>query len=173
MKKKYLITAVAGTGKSTVEKELSKMGYETYGIEDIKGMFGMYRKDTKEPFVDFDNGDPEKIKNAAWLCNIEKLQEVLNRQKNDIAFYCGVASNMDNIIPFFDKVFLLITNKETLHKRLSNREGKDDMGGNEASRQEVLGWKDWWENEMRDKGAIVVNADGTPNDVVDKIIRGL
>lgn len=171
MKKAYLITAVAGTGKSTICKVLEDMGYEAYGIEDIPGMFGMYRKDTKEPYTDFDNRDPEKIKNAEWLCNIEKLQEVLHNQKADIAFYCGVASNTEAMVPFFDKTVVLVTTKELLHQRLSNREGQNDMGGNEASRQAVLGWKDWWENEMMQKGALTVRADGAPYEVAEKILQ--
>ena len=59
MHKKYLVTGIAGSGKSTVCRQLESMGYETYGIEDIEGMFAMYRKDTKEVFTNFDNSDPE------------------------------------------------------------------------------------------------------------------
>lgn len=139
MKRKYLITANAGTGKSTVSKVLRTLGYESYDLEEIPGMFGMYRKDTKEPYIDFHNGNPQMIENAEWLCNPKKLVEVFIKQKNDIAFYCGVGSNMEDIIPLFDKVVLLVVSKETLHKRLSNREGKNDMGGNEEGRQAVLG----------------------------------
>lgn len=170
-RRKVLITGIAGSGKSTVCRELLTMGYEAYGIEDVERMFAMYRKGTKEIFTDFDNSDPEKIKNSEWLCDIEKLKELFVQQKNEVAFYCGVASNMDDLIPLFDKVLVLQTDAKSLHARLSTREGTDDMGNTEASRQTVLGWKDWWEDEMKEKGAIIVGAQDDPHSVAEKILH--
>ena len=170
MKQKILITGIAGSGKSTICQQLSKLGQESHGIEDIEGMFAMYRKGTKEIFNNYDNSDPEKIKNSEWLCDIDKLKELFKNQVKDIAFYCGVASNMDELIPLFDKVILLKVSAETLHSRLSNRESTNDMGNTEDSRQTVLGWKDWWENEIAKKGAIVVDASNNPSEVTQKIL---
>lgn len=169
--KKYLITATTGTGKSSVSQELSKMGYESYDIEEVDGMCGMYRKDTKEPFKDFDIGNPEHIKNGDWVCNIEKLKELLSQQNKEEAFYFGIAARMEDIVPFFDKVFMLVIDKENLYKRLSNREGQDDMGGSETSRQAVLGWKDLWEEEMRKLNVIEILAEGSPKEVAEKILK--
>jgi broad-specificity NMP kinase len=168
--KKILITGISGTGKTTVCKQLNTLGYTAYDIEDIEGMFKMYRKGTREVFDDFDNADPEKIKNSELICDADQLQKLLDEQKTDVAFYCGVASNMDDIISLFDTFILLKTNANTLHSRLSNREGTDDMGNTEESRQTVLGWKDWWEEEMTDRGAIVVSADGDPNVVAMNVL---
>jgi broad-specificity NMP kinase len=170
MKTKILITGIAGSGKSTAHKELCRLGYESYDIETIDGMFDMFRKDTGEVYKDYSNADAEKIKNAEWLCDVNKLKELLEQQKEDIAFYCGVASNMDDIIPLFDKTILLQTNPEILHKRLSSREGTGDMGNTEEGRKVVLGWKDWFEDKVKKHEAIVVNADGVIEDVVKKII---
>lgn len=170
MKQKILITGIAGSGKSEICKQLTSMGYESHGIEDIEGMFEMYRKGTKEVFEDYDNSDPEKIKNADWLCHVDKLRELLEKQKKVIAFYCGVASNMDDLFPLFDKVFLLKVDTGTLHTRLSTREGTEDIGNTEDSRQTVLGWKDWWEKEMIKKGAVVVDAGKSPSTVANDIV---
>ncbi|MFH1473156.1 MAG: hypothetical protein ABIF06_01965, partial [bacterium] len=112
-----------------------------------------------------------KIKNSEWICNINKLKDLLKEQKEEIAFYCGVASSMDDYIPLFDKVVLLKASTKVLYKRLTNREGTGDMGTTEASRQTVLGWKDWWENQMKEKGAIVVPADGNPTEVTKEVIK--
>jgi len=171
MKKKILITGIAGSGKSTISKTLCDLGHEAYDIEDIDGMFEMYRKDTGEIYENYDNADPEKIKNAEWLCDVEKLKSFLGKQRENKAFYCGIASNMDDIIPLFDKVILLQTSSGVLHKRLSGREGTDDIGNTEEGRQTVLGRKDWWEDEMKKKEAIAVNADGSTIDVAKKIIK--
>ena len=77
---------------------------------------------------------------------------------------------MDDMIPLFDGFVLLQAAPDTIHQRLSSREGTEDMGNTEESRQAVLGWKEWWEEEMKDKGAIVVDANDTPHAVAEKII---
>jgi len=170
MKKSILVSGIAGSGKTSVCKQLDAMGYEAYGIEDVEGMFAMYRKGTRELFTDYDNSDPEKIKNADWLCDVSKLKELMNKQNEDTAFYCGVASNMDDLIPLFDKFTILSVSPRILHKRLSTREGTDDIGNTEESRKTVLGWKDWWEETMRDKGAIVVDAHGSMQEVAKSVV---
>src|SRR6266404_1224892 len=167
-KMSILITGIAGSGKSTICKELLSMGIEAYGIEDIEGMFAMYRKGTKEIFSDFDNADPEKIKNSEWLCSINKLKELIAKQHDGLAFYCGVASNMKDIFPLFDKILLLKADSESIHKRLSTSEGTEKMGNTEESRQTVLGWKDGWENEMEEEGAVIVEAQDDSRSVTEK-----
>lgn len=173
MKKKYLITGIAGSGKSTISKQLRSMGYEVFDLEEIKGMFAMYRKGTTELFIDFDNSDPEKIKEAAWLCDIEKLKTLLTTQKEAVAFYSAIASNIDDMIPLFDQVFVLSVPKEILHTRLSTREGIDQIGNTEGGRQEILGWYDWWEDKMKNKGATFISASGTPEEVVQILLKSI
>lgn len=169
MKKAILVTGVAGSGKTAVCKHIRGLGYDAYDIEETEGMFEMYRKGTREVFKDYEN-TPEKIKNADWICDVSMLKELLAKQEVDVAFYCGVASNMDDIMPLFSKVILLKASPEKIKERLSSREGTDDMGNTEESRQAVLGWKTWWENEMEKKGVITVNTDGSPEDIAKKII---
>lgn len=168
--KRVLITGIAGTGKSTVARQLVDLGYESLGIEDVPGMFRMFHKSSGKPFDDFDNS-PEHIEDSEWLCDVGKLKELLAAQKSDVGFYAGVASNMDEIIPLFDKMIVLKADKETIHARLKNREGTNDIGNTEESRQVVLGWKDWWEGEMRDRGAIEVSAEGSAQEVAKRVLE--
>lgn len=171
MKKSILVTGIAGSGKTTVANELRAMGHEAVDIEEVDGMFAMYRKGTNELFEDYDNADPEKIRNAAWLCDVTQLKALLREQRADVAFYGGVASNMDEVMPLFDTVLLLQADVNTLHSRLSNREGTDDIGNTEAGRQAVLAWKDWFENDMINKGAVVISASGGPHEVAERIAQ--
>lgn len=103
MKERILITGVSGVGKTSVSKHLGELGYESTDIEEIGGMFEMVHKGTKKVFEDYDNANPEHIKNAEWICDPEKLKSFLASQKSDIAFYSGIASNMDDILPLFNK----------------------------------------------------------------------
>ena len=68
MKKSIFVTGVAGSGKSSICRELNKLGYTAYDIEELEGMFKMTRKDTMQDFKDYDNADIEKVKNADWIC---------------------------------------------------------------------------------------------------------
>ena len=171
MKKSIFVTGVAGSGKSSVSKALNRLGYNAYDIEELEGMFKMVRKDTGEDFADYDDADIEKVKNADWICDKNKLEELLQKQSNGIVFYCGVASNNDEIIPLFDQTILLKASPEIVRKRLSSREGTDDMGNTAENREWVLSWKDWWENQMIEQGAVVVDADGSPTEVAQKIVE--
>lgn len=171
MKKSFFITGVAGSGKSLISKELNRLGYKAYDIEELEDMFKMIRKDTREDFTDYDNTDIEKVKNADWICDKNKLEELLQKQNIGIAFYCGIASNNNEIIQLFDQIILLKASPEVVCKRLSSREGTDDMGNTAENREWVLSWKDWWENQMIEQGALVVDADGNPTEVAKKIIE--
>lgn len=168
---KVLITGVSGTGKSTICKELTKLGREAYDIENVEGMFEMYHKGTDKVFEDYDNSNPEHIKSAEWRCDVGKLRGLLDSQKTETGFYCGIASNMDEILPLFDKVMVLRPDSRVLSGRLETREGTADIGNTKEGREVVLGWKDWWEGEMRKKGAILVDANRSPSEIADRIIR--
>jgi cytidylate kinase len=164
--KSILITGVPGSGKSSVCTELQRRGYEAYDIENIEGLFKMYKKDTGEEFIEYVN-DAEHILNADWRCDLNELQKLIATQTKEIGFYCGFASNIKEILPLFSSVYLLNPSNEEVHKRLRTREGSGVMGGSEESRQAVLGWKEEWENEMLAKAITIL--DGTIAEVADQI----
>ncbi len=170
MKMEVLITGVSGTGKSTICKNLINLGYDAYDIENIEGMFEMYHKDTKKIFEDYDNSKPIHIKNAEWICDVEKLKKLLESKKSGVTFYCGIASNMDDLLPLFDKVIVLQPDSDTLNQRLENREGTNDIGNTQDGRDVVLEWKDWWESEIHKKGGILMNANDSPQKITKRIL---
>lgn len=169
MKKSIFVTGVAGSGKSSVCKELNRLGYEAHDIEDLKDTFKMVRKDTGEDFIDYNNADIERVKNANWICNTSKLKKLLGEQDQNMGFYCGVASNNDEVAQLFNQTVLLKISSEVLRKRLSNREGTGDFGTTAESREWVLGWKDWFENHTVELDAVAVDANGNPAEVAQRI----
>lgn len=171
MKERILITGISGVGKTTVGKYLNKLGYESTDIENIDGMFEMFHKGTKSTFEYYDNANPEHVKNAEWICDTDKLESLLKSQKSNLAFYSGIASNMNDILPFFNKVFVLHLDSKALNERLKNREGTDDIGNTQESRDVVLGWKDWWEDEMKKRNANFVDANRSLDEISKEILR--
>ena len=172
-KTSILISGISGSGKSSISEKLVELGFESYDIEDDEEMVKMYRKDTGEIFVDYDNADMEKVNNSKWICDTALLEKMIKRQKTETAFYCGIFSNMKDIIPFFDKFLLLQVSPEVLHGRLCNRIGTEDMGNTEEGRQRVLSWKNNWEVKMINEGAIVIKADTDIGLIVQKILQSI
>jgi len=170
MNKSILITGVAGTGKSAICDELNKLGYKAFGIEDIDGLFTMVDKKTSKPFKNFDNDNLELVKQADWICNKEKLQRLMRKNSDGIVFYNGTASNLDDLLPLFDKIFLLKVSSKILRQRLSTRTS-NDFGRTAEVQKWVFSWKKWWENHMIEKGAIIIDASRSLQEIANEIIE--
>ncbi len=172
MKKSIYITGIAGSGKSTISKALKALGYETYDIEDDRyGLFIMVRKDTGERYMDYDNTDLNEVNNARWVCDKDKLKNLVNNQVNDLAFYCGIASDNVDLMPLFDLSILLQTKPEVLDRRLLSREGTDNYGNTEAGRLRILSHKEESEKKFIKAGMVAVDANSNPEDVARNIIK--
>ncbi len=161
---------MAGSGKSTVCVELKRRGYESYPIEDIEGMFNIYHKGTRTFFEGYNNLNPDDIENAEWLCDTNKLQTLTSTQKSEVGFYCGVSSDIDELLPYFDKVLVLKANANTLNERLKSREGTDDIGNNQPGRDIIIKRKELWEKQLEEKGATVIDANNSLSKVVDDVL---
>lgn len=169
MKKSILITGVSGVGKTSLSNKLNELGYKSYDIDDIPGLFSMVHRETKLPIQNHDNFDIEKVKVMTWICDIPKLESIIKNEKNELAFYCGGGSNVYQFMKLFNKVILLTTNLETTKNRLSNRTDNDFARTPEVQ-EYVLGKKDNWESEMIKKGAIVVEAHENLSTVAKEVI---
>lgn len=157
MKKSILITGVAGVGKTSLSNKLNELGYKSYDIDDVPGLFSMIHRETKLPIKNHDNFDIEKVKVMTWVCDIDNLKSLIKNEQNDLTFYCGGGSNVYEFMKLFDKVVLLTINLETNKYRLSTREDNDFARTSEVQ-EYVLSKKDDWEKEMIKRGSIIVDA---------------
>lgn len=130
----------------------------------------MIDKRTGKSFENYDNFDFEKVKNLDWICDKNKLQKLIEKNKDGIIYYFGTAMNIDEIWPLFDKVILLQANPEAIKKRLSERKN-NDFGRTAEVQEWVLSTKDQWEKRMIEKGAIAIDANRSLAEVVDEIIE--
>jgi dephospho-CoA kinase len=147
-----LITGLAGCGKSTIAKKLKDEGYNSYDIESIDGLFKM-------------------VENQ-WICDIKKLKELIRiGSTNEFNFYCGMGSNIYDLLPFFDKVCLLVADKETTLKRLRKRKNDDQYGHTEEIRQDLISWKEDWEMKILKEGLIKIDASEPPEKVIKSILN--
>jgi len=126
---------------------------------------------------EYDKHNLECIKQHDWICNKNKLQEIISKNSkdtvlNNIVFYCGTASNTDDLLPLFEKVILLKASPETTRKRLGTRKS-NDFGRTEEVQKWVLTWKDWWENHMVEKGAITIDANRDVKEIIEDILNAV
>ena len=175
MNKSILITGDSGSGKSFLCGELMKLDYRAYDIENMHGLFSMIDKITGKKADYYDKHNLEWIKQHDWICDKNKLQELVSKNAketvvNDIVFYCGTASNTDELLPLFDKVFLLKASPETIRSRLGIRKS-NDFGHTSEVQEWMLEWKDWWENHMRENGAIIIDANRDISEIITDILE--
>lgn len=170
--KKVFITGVAGSGKSTVSRELTNMGYPAHDIEDGDyGLFVMVRKDTGEIFENYDNSDLEKVNAAKWICDPVKLKALLDRQTEEVEFYCGIAANNPDLIPLFDICIILHASDTSIDQRLTSREGTQYFANTKEGRARVISYKDDFTKKMEGLGMTRVDANGNPQEVAEKILQ--
>ena len=170
MKKSVFVTGVTGAGKSTLCGRLNDMGYKAYDIERISGLFKRVNTETGEIVSNHDNDNLEDVKTGEWICDKEMLRGIIEKEEDEISFYCGSVSNYDEIVSLFDKVFLLRVRPEIMRQRLSSRK-KGESGRLKEIQDWIMTWKDWWENDISEKGAVVINADNGMSEVAEEIIE--
>ena len=170
MNKSILVTGVTGSGKTALCKELKKLDYKAYSIEDMSGFFKMVSKKTKKPIKNYNNYNLESVKQHDWICNKKKLQQLIKKNSKEIVFYCGTASNLDDLLPLFDKIFLLKVNEKVLRERLSTRTS-NDFGRTPEVQKWILSWKKWWEDHMLEKGATIINANRNLKEVAKDVVK--
>lgn len=168
--KVILVTGVSGVGKSALSLKLSEKGYTAYDAEEIEELFRMFDKNTGEEMLAWDNDDPEVVKRMNWVCDVQKLKAHIANQKSDFIFYCGASSNNTEIIPLFDTVVLLTADEQILRERLSSRTS-NNFGKVKEVQDMVIGWKNWFENETVDRGAITIDTNKNVDQVADEVIE--
>jgi broad-specificity NMP kinase len=168
--KSILVTGVAGSGKSTVCKELQRRGYKAFDIELMRPLFAMKDRITGRTVSIWDNTDLELVKRLDWLCDGKKLGKLVRRNRRGVVFYCGIASNLDGLVPLFDKVLLLRCSREVLGKRLRART-TNDFGSDPKVRRWLLDSKTKWEGDILEHGAVAIDADGNLAETTDGVVE--
>lgn len=169
MRKSVLITAVSGTGKSTVCKTLHLMGYDSIDIESIDGLYELVNEKTGEVMP----GNLAQISEGVdWNCNKLRLEKLVASQVSELTFYCGGMSNTFEVWNDFDHVIMLTISDEATIKRLSARQS-GEFGSTKVNRDWVLSWKHSLEKRLLDAGAVPVDAEGAPHEVAKLILSAV
>ncbi len=164
---RYLITGVAGTGKSTVAEELARRGYAAF---DADAGFSYYvEKATGE------RCDHPQTPSLEWYAKHERvfdeavLEHIFADYDGEPLFLASITANQSKYYPEFDKIFLLTTDDETVMERLKMRTNST-FGKHPVDMHRVLSGKTDFDETVKNAGAIVIDSTQSLEKVVATII---
>lgn len=164
--KKYYITGVSGTGKSTLTETFKKRGLNSV---DLDSGFCKWRNiETGEEANIKEKGVPGFYDKNDWYCDLEKLTELLKDQTGPL-FVFGACANQNDFLHYFDKLFLLKCSPEVFSKRIDLRTN-NNYGKLPSEKENELRWFEEFNESVTKNGAIAINAENPPDQVAEEII---
>ena len=143
---KYLITGVAGSGKSTIAKELRKRGYAAYDTEEG---FSYYVDKKSGQRVSYPaNPSFEWYENHERVFDEKVLKNLFNKHAKELLFICSITANQKKYYPDFNKIFLLTIDKNTLIKRIGSRRD-NHFGKHPIDFSRLLARHDQFDEELK------------------------
>jgi hypothetical protein len=167
---KYLVTGQAGSGKSSVAAELRRRGFAAYDTDAMEGVTGFDYADTGLPVGPGEIEHPFDLRRISWNWRLDRLLELL--ESADDVFICAITSNTVELAHLFDRVFVLVPDRETLAERLRTRT-TNTFGKHPAEAEPVLNHNDVIADEWRARGGIPIDASRPLAAVVDDLVSRL
>jgi broad-specificity NMP kinase len=167
---KYLVTGQAGSGKSSVAAELRRRGFVAYDTDAMPNVTGFDDAETGLPAGGEDVRHPIDFRRVAWNWRLEALLGLL--ASADDVFICAITSNTVELAHLFDRVFVLVPDRETMARRLRDRTD-NSFGKHPAESDAVLAHNDVIAEEWRARGGIPIDASRQLDAVVDDLVAGM
>jgi broad-specificity NMP kinase len=164
---KYLVTGQAGSGKSSVADELARRGFVAYDTDSMPEVTGFDDVDTGRPTTWEAIDHPIDFQRVAWNWRVPELERLLASAED--VFICAITSNTVELAHLFDRVFVLVPDRETLARRLRERTN-NQFGKDPAEAEPVLAHNDVIADEWEARGGIPVDASSPLEAVVDEIV---
>ena len=165
---KYLITGVAGTGKSSAAKELQKRGLAAY---DADAGFSYYaNKETGERVVRPANPTLEWYDTHHRVFSESVLNNLFKKHRGETLFICSITANQAKFYGDFDKIFLLTAPDEIIIERLKTRTN-NPFGKHPVEQYRVLSGHEVFDSELKAFGAISIDSIQSIEKVVDQILE--
>jgi dephospho-CoA kinase len=163
----YLITGVAGTGKSTLSQELTQLGCEA--IDTDVSYTHWVERATGKSFSSRPDKGPGWADKYDWEWHTEAVNQLLQESSGDL-FLCGVANNQADFYPLFQKIFLLTITPEAISERLTNRTN-NNFGKAPHDIEQTLIWQVQFDQALLQQGAVIIDASLAIPAIAQEILR--
>ena len=161
---KIYVTGVSGTGKTSIARALKERGINSIDIDEISH----WENKASKEIVGWEPGNSDEWhKNHDWVCDISAMREALAKSEHSIAL--GHASNQEDYLSLFDKIFVLNCKPETIVHRITSRTD-NDFGKHPEDMARILGWQKDFTSWMVAKGAEVIDAEKSVDEITDYLI---
>lgn len=166
----YYVTGVPGAGKSTIQHELSRRGYTAFDLDDRR-FGGPCNKETGEAATmpPIDQRTPEWFDAHEWRISRSAIETLRQDSINKVVYLCGIATTDNLVWDLFDKIIYLKIDESTLRGRIATRDD-NDFGKTEHELERILVRYHEAEATIEGRGAIAIDANGSLDDVITKII---
>lgn len=167
----FYVTGAPGTGKTTIQKELLKRGYEALDIDQRRfgGPVNLKTGErTRVPPIE--ERSPDWFNHHEWRVSRSGVEELKAEAKDKDIYLCGVTTSEHLVWDLFDKIFYLNVDEQTLRDRILNRED-NDFGKGAGELEIILDRYRSSQEQLATLGATVIDANGSVDEVVDSIIR--
>jgi broad-specificity NMP kinase len=165
---KYLITGVAGTGKTTTAKELRRRGYAAYDTEE--GFSYYADKQTGERVHRPHEPTQEWYDKHHRVFDENILLNLFKKHPDEPLFICSITANQAKFYKDFDKIFLLTAPNQIIIHRLGTRTN-NYFGRHPLDLQRVIGRHEEFDEELKAIGAHTIDASQPINQMVGEILE--
>lgn len=168
--KRFYITGVSGTGKSSITEKLNEKGIPAIDIDSVKDLCHWINKETQERASWHPGIDNEWHEAHGWICDKDRLISMMDEHKDEPVVVAGVAANQNEFLDQFDSILILTCSPEVFIERINNRTN-NEYGKHEVEQKRILNWHESYKKEMLDRGAIQIDAEKPLDEVVDEVIK--
>lgn len=167
------ITGIAGAGKSEVYKQLKERGLEVHGTDEDM-LAGFYNNESGErvenPSDAGKTPTAEWREHHTWQLPRKTVEQLAKVSAGKAVFLCGVASNEEDFLDLFDKLFALVIDDATLTQRITTRTS-NSFGKDEGELAQIYDWQTSTQAYYNKYGFIEVDATQPIERVVDEILE--
>ena len=173
MGKICLITGVAGTGKSTLEKIFRNKGYATHDLDDG---FASWQDIRTRERVPAPLNQPSSWYDAHdWFTEKDKLISRINVAKRSLAplLLFGNTADLDSFHEYFDHIFVLEYSEETTIRHRIDTRTDNPYGKDPVEFAALLSYYKPMQQRFRNVGAIPIDCTKSLDDIVQIIKKML
>jgi shikimate kinase len=165
------ITGASTAGKSTIARELSKLGYAAYDTEQ-NNMSAWYNKKSGKRVAglgEIPNRTQKWFDQHEWLISVEQVKNLATQAGGKPIFLCGIASNHYEIRKLCSSTVWLKSDSATIKQRVKLPRDHD-WGTRPHELKGAIAGNQQGEIDYQNYGAIMIDATQPLERVIDEIL---